>query len=96
MSNRKEQEEQDELVFEPSSEFTLDSSNQTELEGQLIKIIKSFKGKEYKDGVPWHELMVKADSEGIDKNIIEDLVNGLLNNGKIYEPMLGRVKCTNN
>jgi hypothetical protein len=38
--------------------------------------------------------MAEATDKGIDKNIIEDLVNNLLETGRIYEPILGRIKCS--
>lgn len=88
-------EDKEELEFEPNTESIETPAEQLEQQEKLLEIVSSFKGKKYKDGVPWHELIAKADSEGIDKNIIEDLVNGLLNTGKIYEPMLGRIRCTN-
>lgn len=83
----------DELEFEASSEVVNDSEVKEELEQKLLEVIGSFKGKKYANGVPWHELVVKATGEGIDKNSIEDIVNGLLDTGRIYEPMLGRIKC---
>ncbi len=92
----------DELEFEPTSDPIEDSNEKEDLtntqdqeqQNQLLEIINSFKGKTYVNGVPWHKLMVKATKEGLDKNSIEELVNNLLETGKVYEPMLGRIKCT--
>ena len=94
-----ETDDDDELEFEATiepieEEQRSETISDQEQQQQLLDLISSFKGKKYKDGVPWHELVVKADSKGFDKNIIEDLVNDLLNNGKVYEPMLGRIKGT--
>jgi len=83
----------DELEFEAASEVENDSEDKEEHEQKLLDVISSFKGKKYANGVPWHDLVVKATKEGIDKNSIEDIVNALLDTGKVYEPMLGRVKC---
>ena len=85
----------EDLEFEPTTDVINDSVELQELEDKLLEVIRLFKGKKYKDGVPWHELMVKATDDGIDKNLIEELVNNLLEKGKIYEPILGRIKCTN-
>ena len=70
-----------------------DFSEKTE---KLLDIIRAFKGKKYKDGVPWGDLIVKAHKDGIDKNIVEDLVNDLLDTGRVYEPILGKIRCTSN
>jgi RPA family protein len=86
--------EDEDLEFEPSSEDSEDSLDLHEKEDQLLEIINSFDSKEFKDGVPWHKLMAEATDKGIDKNIIEDLVNNLLETGRIYEPILGRIKCS--
>jgi len=83
----------DELEFEAASEVENNSEAKEELEQKMLEVISSFKGKKYSNGVPWHELVVKSTKEGIDKNSIEDIVNGLLDTGRIYEPMLGRIKC---
>jgi RPA family protein len=71
----------------------LDEETQVQAE-QLLEIVGTFNGDKYRHGVPWHELVAEAVDKGIDKNHIEDIVNDLLNKGKIYEPMLGRIKCT--
>jgi len=84
--------------IEPHSEI-INNTNTPEFEEKtekLLEIIRTFKGEKYKDGVPWGELVVKAHNDGIDKNIVEDLVNGLLATGRIYEPLLGRIRCTSN
>lgn len=97
LTTEPEDSEDTELEFEPSDETGSDPSEPqvtSEHEELLLKIISSLKGKKYNDGVPWHDLMVKATDGGLDKNIIEDIVNSLLNTGKVYEPMLGRIKCT--
>jgi RPA family protein len=97
-SNPDSEQQTDELDIEPHTK-PLDNTDPAELEEKtekLLDIIRAFKGKKYKDGVPWGELVVKAHSDGIDKNIVEDLVNGLLDTGRIYEPILGRIRCTSN
>ena len=88
---------QDELEFEEDDEpgLEFDEKELNEMKERLLDIIRSFDTDDFLNGVPWHKLVVKASSHGIDKNIIEDLVNDLLDNGKVYEPMLGRIKATN-
>lgn len=89
-----DEEDEEDLEFEPSSEELPRSEEQLEQEEHLMEIIGSFKGEEYRNGVPWHKLVIEASDKGIDKNDIEELVNNLLETGKIYEPILGRIKCT--
>ncbi len=84
----------DDMVFEKEDNNSNEVPDYSKEEERLLVILRSCKGKKFDNGVPWHELVVKADSEGLDKNIIEDIVNNLLNTGKIYEPMLGKIKCT--
>ncbi|WP_455392858.1 hypothetical protein [[Eubacterium] cellulosolvens] len=84
----------EEFEFEPSSDESDDTLDHHEEEDQLLELIKSFDGEEFKNGVPWHKLMAEATDKGIDKNVIEGLVNHLLETGKIYEPILGRIRSS--
>jgi hypothetical protein len=77
----------EELEFEEE-----DSKISPEQQEQLLALIGTFDGDDYKNGVPWHELMAAAVKNKIDKNAVEDIVNSLLDCGKVYEPMLGRIK----
>lgn len=88
--------ENEEFEFEPNVDDNKEKNVEDlhEQEDQLLDIIKSFKGKKFKNGVPWHKLMAEATDKGMDKNIIEDLVNNLLETGKIYEPVLGRIRSS--
>jgi RPA family protein len=83
-----------ELEFEPAAEQDTDLDNSAELEEQLLKIISEYDGNKSDQGIPWHGLVEAADKAGIDNNLIEDLVNGLLDRGQVYEPILGRIKCS--
>lgn len=87
--------ENDEYEFEPISTENNEQTDFSEDEKHVLEIINSFDSEEFEYGVPWHKLMEKSHAEGVDKNIIEDIVNNLLEKGKIYEPMLGRIKTTN-
>ena len=82
----------DEYEFEPTDEDSGAEADLSEHQEKFMEIITSFKGEEYINGIPWHELVATADSKGIEKNLIEEIVNNLLDTGKIYEPMLGRIK----
>jgi RPA family protein len=97
LTNDKGPDESEDLEFEVSEESGAEV-NEEDIQkqaDQLFDIIATFKGKKYTHGVPWNELVEEATDKGIDKNAIEDLVNNLLDKGKIYEPMLGKIKCTN-
>ena len=95
-SDPNQEQQTEELEIDSGSEL-MDSKDTADLQEKiekLLEIIRAFKGKKYKDGVPWGELVVKAHNDGIDKNIVEDLVNSLLDTGRVYEPILGRIRCT--
>jgi RPA family protein len=90
--NNDEEDSSLELEFESDIDQTIEIPNLAENQEQLLEVIGSFNNDKYNDGVPWHELVAVADSKGIDKLYIEDIVNDLMEKGKVYEPMLGRIK----
>lgn len=40
----------------------------------------------------WDHLILRARAKGIEKTELEDLLNDLLDEGLVYEPILGRLK----
>ena len=67
-----------------------EEASSKDLEDQLMEIIQELDGGG--DGVPWNNLVDKADKAGIEKNKVEELVRSLLEQGVIYEPILGIIK----
>lgn len=43
-------------------------------------------------GAPWDGILEAAKAKGVSKDELEEAVNGLLDKGLIYEPVLGRMK----
>lgn len=43
-------------------------------------------------GATWDAILASSKSAGIGKDALEELINGLLDKGLIYEPILGRMK----
>jgi RPA family protein len=78
--------------FESDMDSDEEKPDHSEEEEKLLKIISSFGVEDDYDGVPWHDLVAKADSEGFSKIVLEEVINSLLEKGKVYEPMLGRIK----
>lgn len=60
------------------------------VESKVLAIIASL-DKEGK-GAPWDSILERASKEGLRKEELEDATNALLDRGKIYEPVLGRMR----
>jgi uncharacterized protein len=43
-------------------------------------------------GASWDGMLSRATKAGVDKDVLEEVVNSLLDKGLIYEPILGRMK----
>ena len=43
-------------------------------------------------GAPWDEIVEEVSKLGMDKTVLEETTNSLLDKGMIYEPVLGRMK----
>ncbi|MGQ0535121.1 MAG: hypothetical protein ACT4PT_03515, partial [Methanobacteriota archaeon] len=43
-------------------------------------------------GAPWEGVVSRAGKAGIDEEQVEEALNGLMDKGLIYEPVLGRLK----
>ncbi len=43
-------------------------------------------------GASWDGILARATKDGLDKDGLEEAINGLLDKGQIYEPILGRMK----
>jgi len=60
-----------------------------EEETKILKIIEELQKEE---GASWDEIIEKANEEGIDKEIAEEVISNLMDKGLIYEPQLGKIK----
>lgn len=65
-------------------------AKQEALEERVLEII----GQLDRDGkgASWDGILAQATKEGVDKDLLEELINSLLDKGLIYEPILGRMK----
>lgn len=43
-------------------------------------------------GASWDGILARATKAGVDKDLLEEVINSLLDKGQIYEPILGRMK----
>jgi len=62
-----------------------------ETENKVLEIIKKVEGD---DGAPWDLITEKCEKAGVDKELIEEAINSLMDKGLIYEPILGTIKTT--
>ena len=62
-----------------------------EAENTVIEIIKKIEGE---DGAAWDVITEKCEKSGLDSDAIEEALNGLMDKGLIYEPVLGTIKTT--
>jgi len=60
-----------------------------EAEEKLISIIEKLQGEE---GALWENVIEEGVKEGIEKEIVEEVIVALMEKGTIYEPQLGRLK----
>ena len=75
----------------PSSQKSSESKEDTESEEIVLEVIKSFEGDE---GASWDSITEKCEKQGLDVDTIEEALNALMENGLIYEPVLGTIKTT--
>lgn len=45
-------------------------------------------------GAPWEDIVAEAAKKGVREEAVEECLNGLMDKGQIYEPVLGRLKRT--
>ncbi|MDH7507451.1 MAG: hypothetical protein QHH15_06700 [Candidatus Thermoplasmatota archaeon] len=62
-----------------------------ETEKIVLELIKKIEGEE---GAPWDLITEKCEEKGLDKDLIEEAINSLMDKGLIYEPVLGTIKST--
>jgi uncharacterized protein len=62
-----------------------------QIEDTVLEIIKEIEGE---DGASWDDISEKCQKAGIEKDMIEEALNSLMDKGLIYEPMLGTIKTT--
>lgn len=80
--------------FEPAVEETIEevsSREPTELESKVLEYIRELDrdGK----GALWDDILRMAKSDKMGKEELEGAMNGLLDKGLVFEPILGRMKC---
>jgi len=80
ISEEKTEEKQDE-----------EEEKSAEIEKTVLNTIKNLEGDE---GAPWDSITEECEKNGIDKDIIEEALNSLMDKGLIYEPILGTIKST--
>jgi hypothetical protein len=56
----------------------------------LALVTKMDEGK----GAPWEDVVAEAGKKGIKEDVVEECLNELMDDGAIYEPVLGRLKKT--
>jgi RPA family protein len=67
------------------------SDEMQEAEDTVLEVIKTLEGK---DGALWDKITEQCESKGLDVDMIEEALNGLMEKGLIYEPVLGTIKTT--
>jgi len=76
-------------IVPPNQQETSDEMQ--EAEDTVLEVIKELEGK---DGALWDQITEKCESKGLDVDMIEEALNGLMEKGLIYEPVLGTIKTT--
>lgn len=87
MKDRSSEEEPADDGSGPASEGSDDNDEDEE---RVLALIES-NDKDGK-GAEWETLVKAADKNGIDKKKLEDIVEDLLDDGMVYEPILGTIK----
>ena len=67
------------------------SDEMQEAEDTVLEVIRSVEGK---DGALWDKITEECEKKGLDVDLIEEALNGLMEKGLIYEPVLGTIKTT--
>lgn len=67
------------------------SDEMQEIEDTVLDVIRSVEGEE---GALWDEITEECEKKGLDVDTIEEALNGLMEKGLIYEPVLGTIKTT--
>jgi len=63
--------------------------NYEEEEQKIIKIIEELQGEE---GASWDDVVERAKQEGMEKEIVDEVIASLMEKGLIYEPQLGKLR----
>ena len=67
------------------------SDEMQEAEDTVLEVIRAVEGK---DGALWDKITEQCEKKGLDVDLIEEALNGLMEKGLIYEPVLGTIKTT--
>jgi len=76
-------------IVPPNQQETSDEMQAAE--DTVLEVIKELEGK---DGALWDQITEKCESKNLDVDMIEEALNGLMEKGLIYEPVLGTIKTT--
>lgn len=85
--------ESDEKIAQSASKsVSAENENASEkMEETVLAVIRSCEGD---DGASWDMIIQKCESQGVDADTVEELLNSLMDKGLIYEPVLGTIKTT--
>jgi len=70
----------------PEKEPEADAGRETSVLEVIVELDKDGKG------APWDAILTGAKAKGLSKEDLEEAINGLLDKGLVYEPVLGRMK----
>jgi len=83
-----EYKEKTEVLVKDEVEEEVEGTNENE--EKVLEIISSLDSDG--SGARWEEILEKAKKEGIDKDVLEEVINSLLDKGLAFEPVLGKIK----
>jgi hypothetical protein len=63
-----------------------------ESEAKVIKIVESLQTSTR--GAPWEKIVEKAKKEGLQKEMVDQIVMDLMDSGVLYEPAIGQIRKT--
>jgi len=63
-----------------------------EAEAKVIKIVEGLQTSTR--GAPWEKIVEKAKKEGIQKELVDQIVMDLMDSGVLYEPAIGQIRKT--
>lgn len=66
-----------------------DDEDDLEAEETAFRLIKEFEDDK---GAPWEDILAQMEDEGYSETEVEEALNRLMDKGRIYEPILGRLK----
>jgi len=88
---KEEEETKEKKEITPKEETKDEEDDSADIENTVLETIKKIEGE---NGASWDLITDKCKNAGLDKDLIEEALNSLMDKGLIFEPVLGTIKTT--